>query len=68
MRAYTPEEARLLWTGAAVERMHCTAIVTAWGLRHGVSGSAFNELVELVSGSKDPVTGGALVRPKGEKK
>lgn len=54
---FTPEEAKLLWTGAMVERQHCTRVVAQWGERHGVSGTAFDELVSLIKASKDPVTG-----------
>ena len=59
-KPFTEEEARLLWTGAQVERMHCVSIAEEWGRRHAVSGSAFDELLGLIRGRKNPVTGKAL--------
>lgn len=34
-RPFTLEEARLLWTGAQVERMHCVSVLEDWAKRHG---------------------------------
>lgn len=56
-KPFTPEEVKLLWSGAMVEREHCSTVIEKWGERHGISGSAFDELLSLIRASKDPVTG-----------
>lgn len=59
--SFSEEQAKFMWLGACVERENCVAILEEWAKKHGISGSAIEELRRQI-GAPKPDPYGPFVR------